>query len=110
MPGASTHPLRSLYRSRESHPSREASRRQDTSRSDKNLIVGVFHAHRSERSGARLARAVPAGSRLGRKGGRGGAGTASRRRRPLLQRSEEHTSELQSLTNLVCSPLLEKKK
>src|SRR5437016_7416891 len=32
---------------------------------------------------------------------------ASRRRQP---RSEEHTSELQSLTNLVCRLLLEKKK
>src|SRR5438046_10654190 len=29
---------------------------------------------------------------------------------PLPQRSEEHTSELQSLTNLVCRLLLEKKK
>src|SRR5438046_933738 len=29
---------------------------------------------------------------------------------PVLQRSEEHTSELQSLTNLVCRLLLEKKK
>src|SRR5258706_11134481 len=29
---------------------------------------------------------------------------------PLLLRSEEHTSELQSLTNLVCRLLLEKKK
>src|SRR5258706_4894803 len=28
----------------------------------------------------------------------------------VLQRSEEHTSELQSLTNLVCRLLLEKKK
>src|SRR5438046_4860611 len=28
----------------------------------------------------------------------------------LFQRSEEHTSELQSLTNLVCRLLLEKKK
>src|SRR5258706_3758190 len=28
----------------------------------------------------------------------------------LLERSEEHTSELQSLTNLVCRLLLEKKK
>src|SRR5258706_878620 len=35
---------------------------------------------------------------------------AFRRRRALLQRSEEHTSELQSLTNLVCRLLLEKKK
>src|SRR5438093_13176088 len=29
---------------------------------------------------------------------------------PLDERSEEHTSELQSLTNLVCRLLLEKKK
>src|SRR5437016_12066192 len=29
---------------------------------------------------------------------------------PLVFRSEEHTSELQSLTNLVCRLLLEKKK
>src|SRR5437016_9564910 len=29
---------------------------------------------------------------------------------PRAQRSEEHTSELQSLTNLVCRLLLEKKK
>src|SRR5258706_7299082 len=29
---------------------------------------------------------------------------------PLIWRSEEHTSELQSLTNLVCRLLLEKKK
>src|SRR5437016_9792692 len=31
-------------------------------------------------------------------------------RGPRLERSEEHTSELQSLTNLVCRLLLEKKK
>src|SRR5438093_1991649 len=31
-------------------------------------------------------------------------------RRPTAGRSEEHTSELQSLTNLVCRLLLEKKK
>src|SRR5258706_8591652 len=29
---------------------------------------------------------------------------------PVAERSEEHTSELQSLTNLVCRLLLEKKK
>src|SRR5258706_1920803 len=33
-----------------------------------------------------------------------------RRGRQILERSEEHTSELQSLTNLVCRLLLEKKK
>src|SRR5437016_10917424 len=37
--------------------------------------------------------------------------SAARRRRVCFQnRSEEHTSELQSLTNLVCRLLLEKKK
>src|SRR5438046_7360587 len=35
---------------------------------------------------------------------------ARHRRRPKQCRSEEHTSELQSLTNLVCRLLLEKKK
>src|SRR5215213_2144623 len=35
---------------------------------------------------------------------------ARRDRRPPQARSEEHTSELQSLTNLVCRLLLEKKK
>src|SRR5437016_9140944 len=33
-----------------------------------------------------------------------------RQHRPRRMRSEEHTSELQSLTNLVCRLLLEKKK
>src|SRR5437016_10877650 len=36
--------------------------------------------------------------------------TGSGRRARTLSRSEEHTSELQSLTNLVCRLLLEKKK
>src|SRR5438093_8690867 len=41
-----------------------------------------------------------------------GAGARRRdgRTRARLDRSEEHTSELQSLTNLVCRLLLEKKK
>src|SRR3989441_1523116 len=38
---------------------------------------------------------------------RGGGGGAPRR---VIQRSEEHTSELQSLAYLVCRLLLEKKK
>src|SRR5258706_9140625 len=38
------------------------------------------------------------------------AGLASRRGQRGAIRSEEHTSELQSLTNLVCRLLLEKKK
>src|SRR2546430_8127287 len=36
--------------------------------------------------------------------------TASRRRDAVKARSEEHTSELQSQSNLVCRLLLEKKK
>src|SRR5438045_9061745 len=35
---------------------------------------------------------------------------AARRRRPLRSRSEEHTSELQSLRHVVCRLRLEKKK
>src|SRR5437016_9565994 len=42
--------------------------------------------------------------------GRAMAALHRRRRGPLGARSEEHTSELQSLTNLVCRLLLEKKK
>src|SRR2546426_6773491 len=38
------------------------------------------------------------------------AGWKMNYRRPLLPRSEEHTSELQSPCNLVCRLLLEKKK
>src|SRR5438093_6819166 len=44
---------------------------------------------------------------------KGDAPSTARLRRVLLRsraRSEEHTSELQSLTNLVCRLLLEKKK
>src|SRR5437016_11243168 len=43
---------------------------------------------------------------------RGMTCTVAVRRRPaaVVKRSEEHTSELQSLTNLVCRLLLEKKK
>src|SRR5258706_7347002 len=36
-------------------------------------------------------------------------GQARRLQEPQTERSEEHTSELQSLTNLVCRLLLEKK-
>src|SRR5262249_62118720 len=39
-----------------------------------------------------------------------GEGRLAARRDDLRLRSEEHTSELQSLTNLVCRLLLEKKK
>src|SRR2546430_11574138 len=50
--------------------------------------------------------------RRGRSLARGGAGLASRRTAHLERRrvrSEEHTSELQSQSNLVCRLLLEKK-
>src|SRR5262249_60346347 len=40
----------------------------------------------------------------------GGPGRTTRRRARPAPRSEEHTSELQSLTNLVCRLLLEKTK
>src|SRR5574341_1304188 len=40
----------------------------------------------------------------------GDRGTEPSRRAALIARSEEHTSELQSPTNLVCRLLLEKKK
>src|SRR5262249_62128807 len=47
---------------------------------------------------------------LGRVGPAGPAGERRPQRlAPLCERSEEHTSELQSLTNIVCRLLLEKK-
>src|SRR5205814_9936573 len=52
------------------------------------------------------------GSRRGRRSGAANARTAWRARMPgasLRGRSEEHTSELQSLRHLVCRLLLEKK-
>src|SRR5215213_11586285 len=56
----------------------------------------------------------PRGGRLARRAvaarGAGGAPPRTRVRGPGRRRSEEHTSELQSLTNLVCRLLLEKKK
>src|SRR2546430_10460598 len=42
--------------------------------------------------------------------GRGGKGAGRPAPAPPAQRSEEHTSELQSQSNLVCRLLLEKKK
>src|SRR5687767_15573435 len=42
--------------------------------------------------------------------GQGRGATGARHQRLLLDRSEEHTSELQSLAYLVCRLLLEKKK
>src|SRR5262249_60478073 len=56
---------------------------------------------------ARPRRSGP-GSRLRRPGGRLFPGAAEARRLPR-RRSEEHPSELQSLTNVVCRILLQKK-
>src|SRR5437016_6373935 len=44
------------------------------------------------------------------RGPRGTLNVVAKLRPPVVERSEEHTSELQSLTNLVCRLLLEKKK
>src|SRR2546425_13165385 len=63
-------------------------------------------AARREQELDRPRAAVPRGARRGR---RGIADAASQRRRNG-DRSEEHTSELQSLAYLVCRLLLEKKK
>src|SRR2546430_4170547 len=59
----------------------------------------------------RLAQAAAVGPRPGRCGVRGGdRGDPPRVAWDLRRRSEEHTSELQSQSNLVCRLLLEKKK
>src|SRR5688572_32662050 len=62
---------------------------------------------RPRRSGAASARA--GGERRGAGGARGG-GLSDPARLLRRSRSEEHTSELQSQSNLVCRLLLEKKK
>src|SRR2546430_13077539 len=61
---------------------------------------------------ARVARAPGWSPRGTREGGRGKSPTGPRRRARAWSavRSEEHTSELQSQSNLVCRLLLEKKK
>src|SRR5688572_32687014 len=75
----------------------------------------LFRSARGGRTGARaLEGRLPA---LGLRGGpsTGASGTrpsgpSRARARPRAPRSEEHTSELQSQSNLVCRLLLEKKK
>src|SRR2546430_13056091 len=56
------------------------------------------------------ARVGPARRRARRRERRPRAKALARRRRGVRDRSEEHTSELQSQSNLVCRLLLEKKK
>src|SRR2546427_8036061 len=58
----------------------------------------------------RVLEEVPARARAGRRERRDHGAEGFPRRRDVLQRSEEHTSELQSQSNLVCRLLLEKKK
>src|SRR5262245_65308961 len=73
------------------------------------------------RSGSAAGRVGPASARKGSSGGPSGSGGGGRKKpwvdstsaRGCLspaKRSEEHTSELQSLRHLVCRLLLEKKK
>src|SRR5262249_61712427 len=59
----------------------------------------IFHRARVLERALRLGRAPGDAERL-----------PGQARQPMDGRSEEHTSELQSLTNLVCRLLLEKKK
>src|SRR5438093_4456283 len=90
-------------------------------------MEGPAGAVRGSPRATRPGRSPRAGSgarRERRRRGRGSSGTGARRAtrrvrrsrrvpeagRRRLARSEEHTSELQSLTNLVCRLLLEKKK
>src|SRR2546427_8981419 len=63
----------------------------------------LFRSYRTERRRSRGECPAPAPGRPARRG-RGTAGPGPR------ARSEEHTSELQSQSNLVCRLLLEKKK
>src|SRR2546430_13131273 len=57
-----------------------------------------------------LFRSVAAALKQGWKAGRRGAPLSGRTLALIFERSEEHTSELQSQSNLVCRLLLEKKK
>src|SRR5256885_13160543 len=61
------------------------------------------------RAGGDLARRGPP-DRLARLGAKGAAASGSAALDPASDRSEEHTSELQSPCNLACRLLLEKKK
>src|SRR2546430_10396386 len=62
----------------------------------------------SSRPSSRSAVRTPTGS--SRREGRAPAGADLAVRRAVASRSEEHTSELQSQSNIVCRLLLEKKK
>src|SRR2546427_7218119 len=82
-------------------------------RSSSNEAWNGRSARRTESAGVRRAATRELGRGLNsmqdfrRLGGRAGC---LRSGRTVMQRSEEHTSELQSQSNLVCRLLLEKKK
>src|SRR3712207_8478514 len=65
---------------------------------------------RSRRAHARAPRVVSVGVRLRLRRQRPAHGSTAGNHRSLQERSEEHTSELQSRQYLVCRLLLEKKK
>src|SRR5688572_6835769 len=84
-------------------PSRETTGRLE-SLSPSNMPVADHSVAATRRPASALPRLRPASSTAGRRGA-APAGAAAR-----AFRSEEHTSELQSQSNLVCRLLLEKKK
>src|SRR5262249_59192861 len=92
--------------------SRSCWRRHSSLNGSLNTVIGRISSLASPRRGETLdvrSSAATTVAALGSRGGDGDApGLAARRRGHA--RSEEHTSELQSLTNLVCRLLLEKKK
>src|SRR2546427_3587490 len=92
-PRSTLFPYTTLFRSHDHAPASARARLERALREP--AAAGVQTAHRGSRPVA--AGAVPA---------RPGPG----RLRSRLTRSEEHTSELQSQSNLVCRLLLEKKK
>src|SRR5690606_42060556 len=71
------------------------------------LPISLGPEGRADRHRRRDRRADPHGRDRPRR--RAGVRGLARPERPLLPRSEEHTSELQSRENLVCRLLLEKK-
>src|SRR5262249_60515610 len=87
-PRSTLFPYTTLFRSRRRNPGSGAGRQT----SPVCTVDGSAYAHR-RRGAARLTRHRFLGPQ-----------------RPKESRSEEHTSELQSLTNLVCRLLLEQKK
>src|SRR5688572_32531717 len=95
-PSSTPFPYTTLFRSR------------DEPRPQASAGVATIREHEPPAGGVvpKLVRAnVNRGPRRTRRAGSGAAENATRSRR-----SEEHTSELQSQSNLVCRPLLEKKK